>query len=165
MPQNETYIDFETPISTKELFQAILRKSNRKNYGWNEAVCRKYAETAMNFFGNSDRFLDQIIESSDRESIYLLQELGIVTREVDEGDYEFYIQKTGERRGYYFKAWKIFSWVLNVGEVRRTLQEGEENIISSEAEAPNAYNKDSLQEDWDLALEARNHKKPNGATA
>ncbi len=164
--QNENYIDFETPVSANELFQAIRRKSNKRKYGWNEDACRKYAENAMGFFGNSDRFLDQIIENDDREDMYLLQELGVVTREIDEGDYAFSVQKTSKGIAYSFKTWKIFSWVLNVGEIRRTLQEEEiENVNPPEDEAADAYDEDSLQGYWDLALEALKPKKPNGATA
>ncbi len=62
---------------------------------------KSLAEYLRNFFGYTDRILDNRLEPEDRDVFYWLEETSIVT-----GDYE-------ETHLYDGRPWRIFTWTLN----------------------------------------------------
>ncbi|MGP6220936.1 DUF6015 family protein [Caldiplasma sukawensis] len=64
------------------------------------------AEHLINFFGYSDRVIDNMLEPEDRDAFYTMEDLGILQTEREETTL------------FDGREWRIHYWILNVERVR-----------------------------------------------
>lgn len=101
-------------LSFDELCMALAHLLGKKGMSGEEV--RSIAEYMMNFFGYTDRVIDNILLPTDRDIFYMLEEIGVLTVETFEVDL---IPK---------KGWHIHYWVLR----KRKLKE----VVNKLREAP-----------------------------
>jgi DNA-binding transcriptional ArsR family regulator len=66
-------------ITVEELTTAI--KNSIDNKGMLEEQANDLAQRVLNFFGYSDRIIDNVLEPEDRDAFYMLEDAGILTTE------------------------------------------------------------------------------------
>ena len=69
-------------VTVEELTQAIRNSPN--NRGIEEDAAYNLAFHILNFFGYSDRIIDNILEPEDRDTFYMLEDASILTTEREE---------------------------------------------------------------------------------
>ena len=69
-------------VTAEELTQAICNSPN--NRGIQEMAAYDLAVHILNFFGYSDRIIDNILEPEDRDAFYMLEDASILTTEREE---------------------------------------------------------------------------------
>ena len=69
-------------MTVEELTQAI--KNSPNNEGIQEEAAYELAHHVLNFFGYSDRIIDNILEPEDRDAFYMLEDATILTTEREE---------------------------------------------------------------------------------
>ena len=108
-------IDTERRIVTvEELTRAVM--NSPKNRGMPEEEAFDLAQHVLNFFGYSDRIIDNILEPEDRDAFYMLEDAAILTTEREETTL------------YDGREWRIHYWLFRrekIHELMRGLDEGE----------------------------------------
>jgi hypothetical protein len=69
-------------LTIENLTRAIQNSVGMQGIDKNEA--RRMAEHMMNFFGYSDRIIDNILEPEDRDVFYMMEDSGILVTEREE---------------------------------------------------------------------------------
>ncbi|WP_458328353.1 DUF6015 family protein [Caldiplasma sukawensis] len=93
-------------VRIEELSDAIRKGlSLEKKKMTNEESFRS-AEHLINFFGYSDRVIDNMLEPEDRDAFYTMEDLGILQTEREETTL------------FDGREWRIHYWILNVERVR-----------------------------------------------
>ena len=93
--------DDETPRSTltvEHLTKAI--KNSIDKAGMPEEEARAMAQHVMNFFGYSERIIDNVLEPEDRDAFYMLEDAGILMTEREETTL------------YDGREWRIHYWMF-----------------------------------------------------
>ena len=85
-------------MTVEELTQAI--KNSPNNEGIQEEAAYELAHHVLNFFGYSDRIIDNILEPEDRDAFYMLEDATILTTEREETTL------------YDGREWRIHYWLL-----------------------------------------------------
>lgn len=85
-------------ITVEELTQAI--KNTPDNKGMLEVQAYTLAQHVLNFFGYSDRIIDNILEPEDRDAFYMLEDAAILTTEREETTL------------YDGREWRIHYWLF-----------------------------------------------------
>ncbi|MDY0293153.1 MAG: DUF6015 family protein [Candidatus Methanomethylophilaceae archaeon] len=117
-------------ITVEELTTAI--KNSIDNKGMLEEQANDLAQRVLNFFGYSDRIIDNVLEPEDRDAFYMLEDAGILTTEREETTL------------YDGREWRIHYWIFRrerIGE----LMEGSEDSVSSQGGSQSLY--DDLPDD------------------
>ena len=70
-------------VTVDDLTQAI-KNSIDNSRGMVEEQAYELAHHVLNFFGYSDRIIDNILEPEDRDAFYMLEDAGILTTEREE---------------------------------------------------------------------------------
>ena len=86
-------------LTVKDLTLAI-KKSIRNKKGMQEEEAYALAQHVLNFFGYSDRIIDNILEPEDRDAFYILEDTGILTTEREETTL------------YDGREWRIHYWLF-----------------------------------------------------
>ncbi|MCK9322403.1 MAG: DUF6015 family protein [Candidatus Methanomethylophilaceae archaeon] len=111
-------------ITVEDLTQAIKNSiDNTKEMEVEQAYA--LAQHVLNFFGYSDRIIDNILEPEDRDAFYMLEDAGILTTEREETTL------------YDGREWRIHYWLFRrekIGELMahtRTIaaDTGEEDTV------------------------------------
>ena len=113
-------------VTVEELTQAIRNSPDNKGIPEEEAY--DIARHVLNFFGYSDRIIDNVLEPEDRDAFYMLEDAGILTTEREETTL------------YDGREWRIHYWLfkrdkiadLMVNSRRRTAVETEEEFSYSD---------------------------------
>ena len=84
-------------MTVEELTQAI---KNPNNEGIQEEAAYELAHHVLNFFGYSDRIIDNILEPEDRDAFYMLEDATILTTEREETTL------------YDGREWRIHYWLF-----------------------------------------------------
>ncbi len=92
--ENDLDAPENTIITHNILYEAI------KASGIDEKAAKDMAQFAINFFGYSDRLLDNILNPEDRDIFYMLEDAGLLMTERE------------ETLLYDGKDWRIHYWVL-----------------------------------------------------
>ena len=96
-------------VTVEELTQAIMRSPNNRGPN-NEYIPEEQAyDTAMhvlNFFGYSDRIIDNVLEPEDRDTFYMLEDATILTTEREETTL------------YDGREWRIHYWLFRKDRIR-----------------------------------------------
>lgn len=118
-------------LSFEELCLALSHLLGRKGMSGDEV--RNIAEYIMNFFGYTDRVIDNILLPADRDIFYMLEEIGVLTVETFEVDL---MPK---------KGWHIHYWVLRKRRLKEVVNKLKEVVGKKECEEVSIYG--SISED------------------
>lgn len=89
------------PMSTltvEDLTRAIRNSIDRT--GMKDEEARAMAQHVLNFFGYSERIIDNVLEPEDRDAFYMLEDSGILTTEREETTL------------YDGREWRIHYWMF-----------------------------------------------------
>mgnify|MGYP001163428194 CR=1 FL=1 len=87
-----------TTLTVEDLTRAIKNGIDRE--GLPDEQARRMAQHVMNFFGYSERIIDNILEPEDRDAFYQLEDTGILTTEREETTL------------YDGREWRIHYWLF-----------------------------------------------------
>jgi len=85
-------------LTVEDLTHAIRNSIDRS--GMKEEEARAMAQHVMNFFGYSERIIDNILEPEDRDAFYMLEDSGLLTTEREETTL------------YDGREWRIHYWLF-----------------------------------------------------
>ena len=97
-------------VTLDELSLAI--RNSPDNRGMEEDQSYDLALHVLNFFGYSDRIIDNILEPEDRDAFYMMEDAGILTTEREETTL------------YDGREWRIHYWLFRHDKIERLLKEG-----------------------------------------
>ena len=83
-----------------------------RKIGLSEDEAYDVAYCVLNFFGYSDRIIDNVLESGDRSIFYELEDIGILSTEREETTL------------YDGREWRIHYWLFRHDKIERLLKEG-----------------------------------------
>ncbi|NLU46250.1 MAG: hypothetical protein GXX87_04850 [Euryarchaeota archaeon] len=86
-------------VTMDDLTQAIKNSIDSKRV-MEETEAYELAYRVLNFFGYSDRIIDNILEPEDRDAFYMLEDTGILTTEREETTL------------YDGREWRIHYWIF-----------------------------------------------------
>lgn len=87
-------------IGENDLTLAV-KNSIEGEMGINEEDARRLAQHVLNFFGYSDRIIDNVLEPEDRDAFYMMEDSGILYTEREEITL------------YDGREWRIHYWLFN----------------------------------------------------
>jgi hypothetical protein len=127
-------MDSDSMITVANLTQAIKNSIDRDK-GMEEDQAYALAQHVLNFFGYSDRIIDNILEPEDRDAFYMLEDAGILTTEREETTL------------YDGREWRIHYWLFRRDKIA-------DLMLSGHKSAPAAVEADSFYSDlpddvWD----------------
>lgn len=96
-PRNFTNID--------ELSLAISKGLSLQNRSMSQEEAFEAAEHLINFFGYSDRVIDNMLEPEDRDAFYTMEDIGVLQTEREETTL------------FDGREWRIHYWILNVAKI------------------------------------------------
>lgn len=96
-PRNFTNID--------ELSLAISKGLSLQNRSMSQEEAFEAAEHLINFFGYSDRVIDNMLEPEDRDAFYTMEDIGVLQTEREETTL------------FDGREWRIHYWILNVSKI------------------------------------------------
>jgi len=85
-------------LTVEDLTRAIKNSIDRT--GMKEEEARAMATHVLNFFGYSERIIDNVLEPEDRDAFYMLEDSGILTTEREETTL------------YDGREWRIHYWMF-----------------------------------------------------
>src|SRR5436309_16011347 len=85
-------------LTVEDLARAIKNSIDRT--GMNEEEARAMTTHVLNFFGYSERIIDNFLEPEDRDAFYMLEDSGILTTEREETTL------------YDGREWRIHYWMF-----------------------------------------------------
>ncbi|MFQ5909198.1 MAG: DUF6015 family protein [Thermoplasmata archaeon] len=111
-------------LTVESLTKAIRNSIDRE--GMKEEDARDIAHRVMNFFGYSERIIDNILEPEDRDAFYMLEDSGLLTTEREETTL------------YDGREWRIHYWLFRKERIFELVRSAEERAILRE-EDPSIY--------------------------
>lgn len=120
-------------LTIEDLARAIKNSIDRD--GMKDEDARRDAQRVMNFFGYSERIIDNILEPEDRDLFYMLEDSGLLTTEREETTL------------YDGREWRIHYWLFRKDKIMELVRSSEER----EAREKEASVYDEVPEDiWNL---------------
>lgn len=113
-------------ITVEDLTQAI-KNSIDYSRGMVEEQAYELAHHVLNFFGYSDRIIDNVLEPEDRDAFYMLEDAGILTTEREETTL------------YDGREWRIHYWLFRREKI--------EVLMNMTREASDDVDKDEFRYD------------------
>ena len=113
-------MDGDSTITVEELTHAIMRSPNNK--GLPEEQAYDIARHVLNFFGYSDRIIDNVLEPEDRDMFYMLEDATILTTEREETTL------------YDGREWRINYWLFRKDKIRQLMDDDGRNGNSEQEE-------------------------------
>ena len=99
MTKTTTNSEFVT-LTVDDLSRAIRNSIRNERRNMPEEEARQMAQHVMNFFGYSERIIDNILEPEDRDAFYMLEDSGLLTTEREETTL------------YDGREWRIHYWLF-----------------------------------------------------
>ena len=96
-----------TTLTVEHLTKAI--KNSIDKQGMPEEEARAMAQHVMNFFGYSERIIDNVLEPEDRDAFYMLEDAGILMTEREETTL------------YDGREWRIHYWMFRKKRIQELL--------------------------------------------
>ncbi len=118
-------------LTVDDLTRAIKNSIDRT--GMKEEEARAMAQHVLNFFGYSERIIDNVLEPEDRDAFYMLEDSGILTTEREETTL------------YDGREWRIHYWMFRKD---RILELVEAQRAKEEAQAGQSIYDETLNEDF-----------------
>ena len=94
-----TQSEFVT-LTVDDLTRAIRNSIRNDIRSMPEGEAKQMAQHVMNFFGYSERIIDNILEPEDRDAFYMLEDSGLLTTEREETTL------------YDGREWRIHYWIF-----------------------------------------------------
>ena len=116
-------------LTTETLAAAINYSPEYSHMG--EYESNYLAEHILNFFGYSDRIIDNVLHPEDRDTFYMLEDAGLMETEREETTL------------YDGREWRIHYWLLKISEIQGRMASGPK--YAPEDEEPSVY--DEIPED------------------
>lgn len=95
---SKSKMDMESVLTLENLTVAIRNGIDRE--GMPEDQAKEMAQHILNFFGYSERMIDNVLEPEDRDAFYMLEDTGILTTEREETTL------------YDGREWRIHYWLF-----------------------------------------------------
>ena len=95
-------------LTVEDLTRAIRNSIDRA--GMKDDEARSIAQHVLNFFGYSERIIDNVLEPEDRDAFYLLEDSGILTTEREETTL------------YDGREWRIHYWMFRKERIAELVQ-------------------------------------------
>ena len=109
-------------LTVKNLSKAIKNSIDKE--GLREESARIMAEHVLNFFGFSDRIIDNILDPEDRDAFYMLEDSGLLTTQREETTL------------YDGREWRIHYWLFRkerISKLLKAYKEKEEEEITEDS--------------------------------
>ena len=116
-----------TIVTVDDLTLAI-KNSIDDSHAMVEEQAYELAHHVLNFFGYSDRIIDNVLEPEDRDAFYMLEDGGILTTEREETT--LYDGREWRIHYWLFKRDKITDLMVNAR--RKVKDEGDEEFVYSD---------------------------------
>ena len=110
----------ERIVTVEDLTKAIMNSPN--NRGLREDAARDIARHVLNFFGYSDRIIDNVLEPEDRDTFYMLEDATILTTEREETTL------------YDGREWRINYWLFRKDKIRQLMDDDGKSGAEEEEE-------------------------------
>ncbi len=117
-------------LTVDDLTRAIKNSIDRS--GMKEKEARQMAQHVMNFFGYSERIIDNILEPEDRDAFYMLEDPGLLTTEREETTL------------YDGREWRIHYWIFRKEKIMQLVRTAKAKEAAPDLE-PSIY--DDVPED------------------
>jgi Family of unknown function (DUF6015) len=128
----------DNTLTLEELTTAIRNGIDKD--GMPDEQAKEMAQHILNFFGYSERIIDNILEPEDRDAFYMLEDTGILTTEREETTL------------YDGREWRIHYWLFRK---ERILELIDDKAALADGAAGNVSVYDELGEDaWQRGKEA-----------
>src|SRR2546427_1131194 len=118
-------------LAVDDLTRAIKNSIDRT--GMKEEEARAMAQHVLNFFGYSERIIDNVLEPEDRDAFYMLEDSGILTTEREETTL------------YDGREWRIHYWMFRKERIAELV---EAQKAKEEAEKMGAIYDDVPEDFW-----------------
>ncbi len=99
----------ESVVTVDDLAKAI--KHSVSNGAMHDEEARAIAQHVMNFFGYSERIIDNMLEPEDRDAFYILEDSGLLTTEREETTL------------YDGREWRIHYWLFKKEKIFEMAEE------------------------------------------
>ena len=110
-------------IITVDSLSMAIRNGIDESRDMAEEEAHMLAHHVLNFFGYSDRIIDNVLEPEDRDAFYMLEDAGILTTEREETTL------------YDGREWRIHYWLFRREKISKLLQEKEDAPVQAAEEA------------------------------
>ena len=94
---------YVSTLTVDDLTRAIRNSIDRE--GMKDEEARSMAQHVLNFFGYSERIIDNILEPEDRDAFYMLEDSGLLTTEREETTL------------YDGREWRIHYWLFRKDKI------------------------------------------------
>src|SRR6266540_4221959 len=121
-------------LTVDDLTRAIKNSIDRT--GMKEEEARAMAQHVLNFFGYSERIIDNVLEPEDRDAFYMLEDSGILTTEREETTL------------YDGREWRIHYWMFRKERIAELV---EAQKAKEEAEKMGSIYDDIPEDSWATA--------------
>ena len=108
-------------VTVDELTLAI-KNSIDSSRGMEEEQAYMLAHHVLNFFGYSDRIIDNILEPEDRDAFYMLEDAGILTTEREETTL------------YDGREWRIHYWLFRRDRIANMMVRSSVDVSDTQEE-------------------------------
>lgn len=115
-------------VTVEELTQAIRNSPDNKGIPEEEAY--DIARHVLNFFGYSDRIIDNVLEPEDRDMFYMLEDATILTTEREETTL------------YDGREWRINYWLFRKDKIAQ--------LMSDDGNSKNSEDEETVYDDIPL---------------
>jgi hypothetical protein len=112
-------------LTVDDLTRAIRNSIDRK--GMPEDEARQMAQHVMNFFGYSERIIDNILDPEDRDAFYMLEDSGLLTTEREETTL------------YDGREWRIHYWLFKKEKILQLAGSGDFSNEPLDEDAHSVY--------------------------
>lgn len=129
-----------TVLTVDELTKAI--KNSIDYHNMEDEAARQMAMHILNFFGYTDRIIDNILEPEDRDAFYILEDSGLLTTEREETTL------------YDGREWRIHYWLFKKETIEKYIR-CDASEKEEEDESVEVYD-DIPDEIWSRPLEMFN---------
>ncbi len=125
-------------LTVDDLTRAIKNSIDRT--GMKEEEARAMAQHVLNFFGYSERIIDNVLEPEDRDAFYMLEDSGILTTEREETTL------------YDGREWRIHYWMFRKDRIQE--------LVEAQRAKEEAQGGESIYDDMNEDLWAGRREKP-----
>lgn len=126
MTKTTTKSEFVT-LTVDDLSSAIRNSIRNERRGMPEEEARQMAQHVMNFFGYSERIIDNILEPEDRDAFYMLEDSGLLTTEREETTL------------YDGREWRIHYWLFRKDKILQLVKSKERGHDPATEDAMSIY--------------------------
>jgi hypothetical protein len=124
---------YVSTLTVDDLTRAIRNSIDRE--GMKDEEARAMAQHVLNFFGYSERIIDNILEPEDRDAFYMLEDSGLLTTEREETTL------------YDGREWRIHYWLFRKDKILELVKAAREKEARAK-EDPGVVYQDVPDDIW-----------------